>query len=214
MIAELGRGEALDFRADLALGRFWWRDANARPVIVAETRLLLSYAHSNKSVLCGWANGSIPASATVPAVPGVPDHVPDTTESHAWVLAMEIAEGVGAHFVYRAPLAQSTPFLGLWNVRPAAEGDAPFATCAPWPYVRSVLGGLAERLDGNGQGVDVLFRGYGRTFIEDHSRRGTPFEAPLRSVGEKLLQGAGLSPDQQRAMLRDLDAQVARYERS
>ena len=43
---------------DGAVGRR--RRADGRPVVVASTRVLLSYARSDSSILCGWVNGSLP----------------------------------------------------------------------------------------------------------------------------------------------------------
>jgi hypothetical protein len=210
LVTELG-GAGLDFRADLALGRFWWQSHDGRPVIVASTRLLLSYARSDSSALCGWANRSIPPSATVPAVDGIPPRVADCTEADAWQIAMRIADAVGAHFLYRAPTPQSSVFLGLWDVRVAHEGDAPFVGGSPWPHVRRVLAAVASALD-EGLDVDALARGYGRTFAEDHLRRGTSLEAPLRAIGERLESVAGAPRAAQRVTVAALADEVARHD--
>jgi hypothetical protein len=210
LLAELG-GAGLDYRADLSLGRFWWQRADGRPVVVASTRFLLSYARSDSSILCGWANRSLPPSATVPAVEGIGPRVDDCTEADAWVLAMRVADAVGAHYLYRAPTAQSSAFLGLWDVRAAAEGDAPFVPGSPWPHMRRVLTAIASQLE-EGRDVSALARGYGRTFAEDYMRRGTSLEAPLRSIGERLAGIAGASRETQRATLAALTSEVARHE--
>jgi hypothetical protein len=209
-ISALG-AEGLDFRADLGLGRFWWQRGDGRPVVVASTRFLLSYAHSDSSILCGWANRSIPATATVPAVEGIGPRIPDCTEADAWIVAMRIAEACGAHYLYRAPTPQSSAFLGLWDVRPAAPGDAPFVAGSPWPHVRNVLRAIATGLD-EGREVDALARGYGRTFAEDYMRRGTPLEAPLRAIGKRLAALDGASREAQKKEIAALEAEVARHE--
>ncbi|HTQ46764.1 MAG TPA: hypothetical protein VMI75_28615 [Polyangiaceae bacterium] len=201
----------LDFRADLSLGRFWWQRPDGRPVVVASTRFLLSYARSDSSILCGWANRSIPASATVPAIEGIGPRVNDCTEEDAWLLAMRIADAVGAHFLYRAPTPQSSAFLALWDVRAAAEGDAPFVPGSPWEHVRKVVEAIASQLE-EGRDVSALARGYGHTFAEDHLRRGTSLEAPLRSIGERLAAIAEAPRETQRATLAALAAEVARHE--
>ncbi|HEX8796025.1 MAG TPA: hypothetical protein VF765_33980 [Polyangiaceae bacterium] len=201
----------LDFRADLSLGRFWWQRADGRPVVVASTRFLLSYARSNFSILCGWANRSLPPSATVPAVEGIATRVENCTEADAWLHAMRVADAVGAHFLYRAPTAQSSSFLGLWDVRAAAEGEAPFVPGSPWPHVRTVLETMATQLE-EGRDVSAVARGYGRTFAQDHMRRGTPLEAALRSIGERLAALDGAPRETQRATLATLIAEATRHE--
>jgi hypothetical protein len=174
-------------------------------------RLLLSYARSDSSILCGWANPSLPPNATVPAIEGIAPRVSNSTEADAWLLAMHVADAVGAHFLYRAPTAQSSAFLGLWDVRAAAEGDAPFVAGSPWPHVREVLTAIASQLD-EGRDVSTLARGYGRSIAEDYLRRGTPLEAPLRSIGERLASIAGAPREIQRTALTELAAEVARRE--
>jgi hypothetical protein len=211
LLADLG-ATGLDYRADLALGRFWWQRPDGRPVVVASVRLLLSYARSNSSILCGWANRSIPPKATVPAVEGIADRVADCTEADAWLHATQIADAVGAHFLYRAPTPQSSAFLALWDVRAAAAGDAPFAAGSPWPHVREVLEAITAQLD-EGRDVGPLARGYGRTVAEDHMRRGTSLEAPLRAIGERLASlGGAASRETQRTTLAALRAEVAQHE--
>lgn len=201
----------LDFRADLSLGRFWWQRADGRPVVVASTRFLLSYAKSDSSILCGWANRSMPPDATVPAVEGIATRVENCSEADAWHHAMRVADAVGAHFLYRAPTPQSSAFLGLWDVRAAAEGDAPFVPGSPWPHVRKVLDAITTQL-AEGRDVSALARGYGRTFAEDYMRRGTPLEAPMRSIGERLAAIAGAPRSAQKATLATLLAEAARHE--
>jgi hypothetical protein len=221
-VEALGQRRRLDFRADLARGRFWWQDADGRPVIVASTRLLLTYAASNRSALCGWANKSIPEAATVPPVEGLQERIADCTEEDAWEHAMRVAEAVGAHFIYRAPNAQVTSFLGLWDVRPAVEGDEPFVAGPPWPYVRQVLAALSTHLKQREtlsekivyKQIDAVFRSYGRTLVDDQLRRGTSCEAALRGMGEKLIAAAEATPEVKAKVLAELEADVARCEPS
>jgi hypothetical protein len=210
LLEELG-GAGLDFRADLALGRFWWQGRGGRPVVVASTRLLLSFARSDSSVLCGWANPSMPASATVPPIDDIGPRIPNCTEADAWRIAMRIGDAVGAHFIYRAPTAQSSAFLGLWDVCAAREDEEPFAARSPWPHVRYVLEAIVSAFD-EGRDIGALARGHGRTFAEDRLRRGTPLEAPLRAIGESLASIADSPREAQRMAIAALAAQVARYE--
>lgn len=201
----------LDYRVDLRVGRFWWQRSDGQPVVVASARFLLSYAKSNRSILCGWENRSVAPEATVPAVPGISGHIADSNEPEAWDVAMRIANAVGAHFIYRAPSPQTLAFFGLWDVRPASEGDAPFVAGSPWGWVRDVLVAIAKHVD-EGRDAEALARGYGETFVKDHLHRGTSLEAPLRSIGERLQKLAGASPEVQRAELQALIAEVARQD--
>jgi hypothetical protein len=192
----------LDFRVDLGKGRLWWQHDDGTPVVVSSARLLLSYALSNRSVLMGWANRSLPPDASVPVVAGAPERIPECSEADAWTWARRVAEGSGAHFIYRAPNPQSWVFLGLWDVRKAAQNEAPFVAVSPWGRVVSVLEGLAEAL-AEGRDVRVLAHGYGRTFIEDHPRHGTAEGERLRITGERL---ATLAKGESSDIRPDLDA--------
>ncbi len=204
-----------DWRVDLAVGRFWWQaPGTAKPVVVASTRVLCSYALSNKSVLMGWANKSLPSSATVPRIAGIDDGYRDQEGVDAWRHAMRIADATSAHFLYRAPSAQSWVFLGLWDVRTAAANEAPFAAGSPWPHVRAVITELARMVAEAPDEARTLARNYGQTFIEDHLREGTSHAAPLRAVGARLVGlasgDAGVLADE----LEALRAEVAARERS
>jgi hypothetical protein len=96
-------------------------------------------------------------------------------------------------------------------VRAAAEGDAPFAAGSSWPHVRKVLEAVTADLEG-GRDIGPLARGYGRTFAGDYLRRGTPLEAPLRSIGERIARLEGATRETQRATLAMLVAEVVRHE--
>lgn len=201
----------LDFRVDLGKGRFWWQDGDGRPVVVAATRVLSSYALSDRSVLMGWANRSLPAEATVPAVTGVPERVDDCDEPDAWHWAMRVAEAVGCHFVYRAPNPQMWVFLALWDVRAAGAGDEAFEPGSPWPYVELVLESLVAGLD-EGRDVRTLARNYGQTFVDDHLRKGTSLEAPLVAIGSRLAAlGDAPTPDIRRELVA-LQDEVAHFD--
>jgi hypothetical protein len=178
--------------------------------VVAETRSLLSYALSNRSLLMAWANTSLPAAAAVAEQDGVPDRLTQVEEGEAWRWAMRVAERAGAHFLYRVPTPQMWIFLGLWDVRPARPGDEPFSARAPWPWVRGVLEALTEAL-ANGRDVRPLARGYGRTMAEDEVRRGTPTHTRLVSVGERLAALADAEDQTIASGLVELDREVAGF---
>ena len=136
----------LDFRVDLGKCRLWWQHDDGTPVVVASARVLLSYALSNRSVLMGWANRSLPPDASVSVVAGVPERIPEGSEADAWTWARRVAEASGAHFIYRAPKPQSWVFLGLWDVRKVAEGDTPFVAGSSNPEAPHDWGAHASQL--------------------------------------------------------------------
>ena len=120
---------------------------------------------------------------------------------------MHLADRVGAHFFFGLPGEPATIFLALWDVRAAAEGDAPFVLRPPWPHVEDVLKGLIARIK-EGTSVDDLLKAFGKTFETDETRQGTEFEAPLREVGAQLSGLAGLSPAKQKTALGKLLKEV------
>jgi hypothetical protein len=204
--------EGHDFRVDLGHGRFWWQDPDSgRASVVASARVLCSYAWSNQSVLAAWANQSLPEGGGVPAVPDVPDRIADCSAEEAWELALEIAEGSGAHFVYRVPSTQMWIFLGLWDVRPAGPGDAPFQASSPWPHVLEVLTQLIDHVRTNVDDTMVLARNYGHTFVENEIHEGTPTGDALRSVGERLVALGEGDPEVMPSGLAALHVEVSGY---
>lgn len=191
-----------DYRADLGRARFWWQSKrDGRPLVVAEARVLCSYALSNRTLLAAWANAQLPAVAAVAAVHDVVDVVDDADEADAWAYACAIADGCGAEFVYRAPNPQTWVFLGLWNVRAAADDDDAFVAAAPWPHARAVVGALLRVVDPAHR--RTLARNYGRSFEENALVAGTAWEAPLRAAGRQLMALAERDDDD------DVDAGLA-----
>lgn len=200
-----------DWRADLLQGRFWWQHPETGvPEVVASAKVLCSYALSNRSLLAGWANGSLPPGAAIEPVPGVPDHVAEADEGEAWTYALRLADGAKAHHVYRAPNPQSWVFLGLWDVRPASPGDEPFAARPPWEFVRDVLQELLQGGDPREQAT--LMRNYARTFIERPVDQGTPWQKDVQAAGRRLAELADLPAEEQadglRALLREVQARL------
>lgn len=211
LIALLERHGAVDFeyRVDLGAGRFWWLRSDGSPALVASSRVLLSYAPASRSILMGWANPSIAAVEAVPEVAGLPASLDDCDAADAWGWAMRLGDASGADFLYHAPSAQMSLFLGLWGVREATADDALPPPQPPWPHVRQVLEALLERYR-EGQDVGPLARNYGRSFVEERAHHGGPFEAPLHRVGGELI---GLAGQSHAALGRGLEALCARVER-
>lgn len=111
---------------DLALGRFWLQAEDGKPKVVASAKLLLSYSHKARSILCGWANESVPKHATIAPVAGIGDSFDDCTEGVAWGLAMHLAEASGADYLHHIPGKGVTIFIALNDVRAATAEDTPF----------------------------------------------------------------------------------------
>lgn len=198
--------EQHEFRVDLGQGRFWWQDASGVPSVVAETKVIGSWALSNGSVLAGWANRSLPPGAATAPVPGVPEHGAIDDELEVWDWALAIAEGVQADFVYRAPSPQNWIFLGLWNVRAATPGESRFEPGSPWRHVRAVLTELSAPRDDRER--RTLMRNYGQSFVEEPATRGTRWEQPLRVIGEELISLASAPAVQVAAGLKLLAAKI------
>ncbi|HEU4410095.1 MAG TPA: hypothetical protein VFS43_32875 [Polyangiaceae bacterium] len=203
----------LDFRIDLVEGRFWWLRSDGSPALVASARVLLSYAPSSRSILMGWANPSLAPTAAVPEIEGAPARLTDCDADDGWRWAMRLGDACGADFLYRAPNAQTWLFLGLWGVRDATPGDALPTPQAPWPHVQRVLEALLGR-HREGQDVGPVARNYGLSFVEERAHRGGPFEAPLRRVGERLVELADGDPDTLGEGLKALYAQIERLQAS
>jgi hypothetical protein len=204
-----------DFRVDLRRGVFFWQhETTGKPIVVAGARALASYALSDRSVLCSWANRSLPDRARVPRVGSIADRVV-TDEAGAWRIAMEIGDACGAHFLYRAPNAQLWIFLGLWDVRAAGPDEAPFEPGSPWPYALQVIEMLLasenERADAE---LRVLLRNYGRTFVESHVHRGTKAEQALREIGERMIAVADEHAIERARVLAELADRVSAMQSS
>jgi hypothetical protein len=133
------------YRVDLDRNQFLWTRVDGAPLVAAETRLILTYASSSRSILMGWANESLPASAVVPRQPDAPDQLDGVTPADAGLAAMGVAYRAGAEFIYRAPEPQLLSFLALWKVRAATAADS-FAPGPPHAFVMGLLDDLLELL--------------------------------------------------------------------
>jgi hypothetical protein len=202
----------LEFRIDLVEGRLWWLRPDGSPALVASARVLLSYAPSSRSILMGWANPSLAAAAAAPEIEGLPSRLADCDADDAWGWAMRLGDACNATFLYRAPNAQTWLFLGLWGVRATTDDVLP-APQAPWPHVQQVLEALLGR-HAEGQDVGSLARNYGRSFVEEKAHQNSPFEAPLRRVGEQLVVLADADPGTLGEGLRVLHAHVEHLQAS
>lgn len=192
-----------EFRVDLAIPRFFWiRPEDGQPGLVADTKVLCSYALSSDSIMMGWANRSLSPDATISPQPGFQDYLEDCEEKDAWEVAAALADSVGAEFLYRAPSPQVMVFLGLWNVRAAGLMDH-FQPRDPSGYVNDLLTALVEETEGSRptEELERLLRNQGKTL--QHSakfvHRDGPFAEPLIKTGEELIR---LSSTRDREQLR------------
>lgn len=206
-----------EFRVDLEKGMFYWVEPDATPRLVADCRVLCSYALSNHSVLASWANPHLSDSAVVDPILDLPESLQECNEEDAWAFAIKIADASGADFLYRAPDPQVMVFLGLWNVRPPAPGEE-FKATTPAEFVVGLLELLtqaAEDPDRSRPELGRLFVNYGKT-LRHHARyvhRGTPEEDRLMRCGARLIDiGEQMAPGSLDSALQELRSLQAEWE--
>ncbi len=180
-----------EYRVDLEERHFFWVCPDGKPRLVADTKVLCSYAMSDFSLLAGWANRHLAAEACVEPVETVADRMFDCSEEDAWEMAMKIGYAAEADFLYRAPGPQVTVFLGLWNVRPPAE-DEKFKAGSPRDYVVRILDALERTLSEAERPMGEMRRlllNYGRSLAEKahQTHRGTQEAARLTQTGKRLV---------------------------
>ncbi|MBL8740875.1 MAG: hypothetical protein JNK04_07275, partial [Myxococcales bacterium] len=124
------------------------------------------------------------------------------------------ADALGAHYLYAAPGPTGMLLLGLWDVRKCDSDDPRMVVRPPWPFVLRMLDTLLAIADSGEEASDLLAT-WGESFRTDFLRRGTPFERPLRDVGEQLVELAREpSPDRVASALRKLRKHVSGLEQS
>ncbi|MBI3929052.1 MAG: hypothetical protein HY319_26145 [Armatimonadetes bacterium] len=188
-LEEMGAAHC-DFRVDLGVRKFFWVDAQGVALAAADTRVLCSYALSDRSVLMAWANPHLDSEAAIEAVPGMRDRVDGCDEADAWQLAVQAADAAGADYVYRAPGPQTMVFLGLWNLRMALAES--FEAGSPAPFVLKILISM-EKLVVDPIAVPerlgALLANYGETLNQQaaHLYLGSPYFGPLKRVGNTMI---------------------------
>ncbi len=108
------QAEEAPYRVDLGEGKIFWVNEMGLSLAVADCKVLLSYALSNRSILMAWANASLAPDTGIEALDGFESIYHDCDPEHVWQLAMAAADEVGAEALYRAPSPQSWVMLGLW----------------------------------------------------------------------------------------------------
>ncbi len=195
-----GAGTA-PYRVDLAEQKLYWVDTFGLSLVVADCKVLLSYAHSNRSVMMAWANSSLAPGSAIDRLEGFHDFYSDFTPEDVWLLASDCGSLVEAEALYRAPSPQSWVMLGLWNLRPG--GPEQFHSASPKLHVQTVL----KRLISHPYLAEltVLLDNYAESFLQlaGHTHKTTEFEAPLKDTARAMRNFLSLANEEQLESLRD-----------
>lgn len=169
---------------DLLTKKIFWVNEAGLSLVVADCRVLLSYALSNNSVLMAWANESLDPEVGVEPVDGLEALYTDCDPHDVWALSTKVGEAVGAEALYKAPSPQSWVMLGLWNLRPG--GAEQFHSGSPREYVLTVLEKLRAHIEFDD--LALLMDNYAESFLQlaDHPHKSGPFETPLRDTARGM----------------------------
>jgi hypothetical protein len=184
------RCAGFEYRADLREGRFVWIDRAGEVAAEARSQVICSWSPSTHVVCMAWADPLL-ASSSVPRVARMPAEHDDVDEEGSWRIAMQVADVIGAHYLYRVPTPHAHYFLalrelsftpdrrafvpttpvgfvlrGLEETRSAIESRA-----EPSPIVRERLSALGEALLGQAR----------------FAYRATDWVARLEATGKRLL---------------------------
>ena len=188
------------YRVDLEKRKIYWVNESGLSLVVADCRVLLSFALSNKSVMMGWANTSLNPGSSVEPVDGMADIHPDCEEGDVWSLAVEAASAAGAEAIYRTPSPQSWVLLALWNLR--SGGSEQFTSGSPREHILQVIDSLLYHLDIEER--EVLLDNYAESFLQmaSHPYKGTEHAKPLQDVARKFrnLLACHVSEDQEKVL--------------
>lgn len=176
--------ESAPYRVDLGERKIFWVDERGLSLVVADCKVLLSYALSNNSVMMSWANLSLPPGSGIEEIEGFESYYRDCQPEDVWSLATELGDAVGAEALYRAPSPQSWVLLGLWNLRQG--GAEQFYSGSPKVHVLTVLRRLSEHPSPDE--LPVLLENYGESFLQmaGHPHRGTDFESELKDTARAM----------------------------
>jgi hypothetical protein len=209
-LADHGAEEA-PYRVDLGEQKIFWIDGMGLSLVVADCKVLLSYALSNRSVMMAWANSSLAPECGISEIEGVPPYYTDCEPEDVWELAVSAASAVDAEAIYRSPSPQSWVMLGLWNLRPG--GAEQFYSGSPKEHVIMVLRRLTEHP--SSQEWAVLLDNYAESFLQmaGHPHKGTEYEPQLRDTARDMRNLLGLAAAEERELLQaELAKLIARWE--
>lgn len=176
--------EKAPYRVDLEKRKIYWVNEMGLSLVVADCRVILSYALSNNSVMMAWVNSSLKDEATIEPVDGMDDVYPDCEPEDVWRLAVAAATVADAEAIYRTPSPQSWVLLALWNLRPG--GAEQFTTGSPRAHVVQVVQSLFEYPDFDER--LVLLDNYAESFLQmaSHPYKGTEYEARLKDTAREF----------------------------
>lgn len=209
-LAAHGASEA-PYRVDLEKGKVFWVDAQGLSLVVADCKVLLSYALTNRSILMAWANGSLAPGSSIPRQAGFPDSDGPCTPETVWDWTLRLAEQLGAEAVYRAPSPQNWVMLGLWRLR--AGGAEQFFSGSPARHVVHVLELLGRHP--SGPELAELLNNYAQSFLQlaDHPHKHTAYEAPLRDTARVMRNALGwTSADKSSELQAELERLAAEWQ--
>lgn len=207
-LADHGAEEA-PYRVDLGERKIYWVDPLGLSLVVADCKVLLSYALSNRSVMMAWANTSLAPECVIPEIEGFDAYFPDCEPEDVWSLATDAGSAVGAEALYRAPSPQSWVMLGLWNVR--SGGAEQFYSGSPKNHVLTVLGRLIDHPYPDE--LAVLLDNYSESFLQmaGHPHKGTEFERELQDTARSMRNLLGLTDEGGLDSLRASLGQLVRH---
>jgi hypothetical protein len=174
------RADEAPYRVDLEKKKIYWVDNFGLSLVVADCKVLLSFALSNHSVMMGWMNGSLPPGSYVDNVDGMDDIYPDCEPQEVWELAMRAATAAGAEAIYRTPSPQSWVMLALWNLRPG--GAEQFTSGSPRAHILQVVESLMNHPSFEER--QILLDNYAESFLQmaSHPYKGTEYDEPLKDA--------------------------------
>lgn len=209
-LAKHGAEEA-PYRVDLGERKIFWIDEMGLSLVVADCKVLLSYALSNRSVMMAWANSSLSPECGIAEIEGFPPYYTDCDSEDVWELAISAASAVQADAIYRSPSPQSWVMLGVWNLRPG--GAEQFYSGSPRNHVLLVLQRLTEHPSSNEW--PVLLDNYAESFLQmaGHPHKGTEYEPFLRDTARDMRNLLGLATaDKREQMQAELAKIIERWE--
>jgi hypothetical protein len=197
--------EDAPYRVDLSERKIFWVDPLGLSLAVADCKVLLSYALSNRSVMMAWANSSLAADCGIPEIDGFDPYYADCEPEDVWSLATDAGSAVQAEALYRAPSPQSWVMLGLWNLR--SGGSEQFYSGSPKSHVLTVLGRLMDHPYPDE--LAVLLDNYSESFLQmaGHPHKSTDFEKELQDTARSMRNLLGLATDEG---MEDLRAELER----